>query len=113
MPQSKAIVWSYFVISESNEHFAVCQICNENVSWGSKTIKTFGTSSLIYHLRKKQQTGFRDYEKKNKVQELTEKQPKEQGNFRKKQLRLIETEARVQPWDINDACAVFVHKKIA
>ena len=42
------------------------------------------------------------------MQELTTKQPKEQGNVGKKQLTLIETEARVQPWDINDTCAVHV-----
>ena len=110
MPRIKAIIWSYFVVSERNERFAVCQICNENVSQGGKTIKTFGTSNLIDHLRKKHPTDFRDYEEKKKVQELTAKQSKEHG---KKQLTLTETEARVQPWDINDARAVRVHKKIA
>ena len=109
MPRIKAVIWSYFVVSERNERFAVCQICNENVLRGGKTIKTFGTSNLIDHLRKKHPTDFRDYEEK-KVQELTAKQPKEHG---KKQLTLIETEAKVQPWDINDARAVRVHKKIA
>ena len=32
MPRTKATVWSYFVISERNERFAICQIYNENVS---------------------------------------------------------------------------------
>ena len=110
MPRIKAVIWSYFVVSERNERFAVCQLCNENVSRGGKTMKTFGTSNLIDHLRKKHPTDFRDYEEKKKVQELTVKQPKEYG---KKQLTLTETEARVQPWDINDARALRVHKKIA
>ena len=109
MPRVKAIVWNYFVVSERNERFAVCQLCNENVSRGGKTIKTFGTSNLIDHLRKKHPTDFRDYEEKKKVHELKVKQAKEGG---KKQLTLTEVEARVQPWDINDACAVRVHKKI-
>ena len=94
MPRIKAVIWSYFVVSERNKRFAVCQLCNENVSRGGKTMKTFGTSNLIDHLRKKHPTDFRDYEEKKKVQELTVKQPKEYG---KKQLTLTETEARVQP----------------
>ena len=46
-------------------------------------MKTFGTSNLIDHLRKKHPTDFRDYEEKKKVQELTAKQSKE---HRKKHL---------------------------
>ena len=69
---------------------------------------------MIDHLRK-HPTGFRDYKEKKKVQKLTAKQPKGQGNVEKKQLTLIETEVRVQPWGINDthACSICVHKKIA
>ena len=65
MPRTKVIIWSYFVVSERNERFAVCQLCNENVSQRGKTIKTFGTSNLIDHLRKKHPTDLRDYEEKN------------------------------------------------
>ena len=38
MAQSEAIVWSSFVISERNEHLSVCQICDDNISQGSKPI---------------------------------------------------------------------------
>ena len=107
MPCVKAVIWNYFVVSERNERFAVCQLCRENVSRGGKTIKTFGTSNLIDHLKKKHPVDFKDYEEK-KVQELTVKQSKEHG---KKQLTLEDT--NIQQWDINNAHTVRVHKKIA
>jgi len=50
MPRVKAVIWSYFVVLERNEHFSVCQLCNENVSQGVKTVKTFNTSNMIDHL---------------------------------------------------------------
>ena len=108
MPRVKAVIWNYFVVSERNERFAVFQLCRENVSRGGKTIKTFSTSNLIDHLKKKHPVDFKDYEEKKKVQELTVKQSKE---HRKKQLSLEDT--NIQQWDINDACAVRVHNKIA
>ena len=114
MPRVKAVIWNYFLVSERNENFSVCQLCNENVSRGGKTVKTFNTSNMIDHLRKKHPVDFRDYEEKKKLQELKQaKQSMEQGKNIKKQLTLTETEARVQPWEINDARAVRVHKKIA
>ena len=108
MPRVKAVIWNYFVVSERNEQFAVCQLCRENVSQGGKTIKTFGTTNLIDHLKKNHPVDFKDYEEKKKVQELTVKQSKEHG---KKQLTLEDT--NIQQWDINDTRTVRVHNKIA
>ena len=107
MPRIKAVIWNCFVVSERNERFAACQLCQENVLWGGKTIKTFDISNLIDHLKKKHSVDFKDYEEK-KVQELTIKQSKEHG---KKQLTFENT--NIQQWDINDACVVQVHNKIA
>ena len=101
MPRVKAVIWNYFIVSERNERFAMCLLCQENVSQGGKTIKTFGTSTLIDHLKKKHPVDFKDYEEKKKVQELTVKQSKE---HRKKQLTLEDT--NIQQWDINNTHAV-------
>ena len=107
MPRINAVIWNYFIVSERNEWFAVCQLCQENVLQGGKTIKTFSSSNLIDHL-KKHPVDFKDYEEKKKVQEITTKQSKEHG---KKQLMLEDT--NIQQWDINDAHEVRVHNKIA
>ena len=112
MPRVKAVIWNYFAILESNERFAVCQHCNEQVSRGGKTAKTFNTSNLIDHLRKNHPVDFKDYEGKKKDQETNEKQSTEHRKSLRKQLTLVETEARVQAWDINDPRAIQVHKKI-
>ena len=88
MPPIKAVIWNYFVVSKRNERFAVCQLCQGSVSRGGKMMKTFGTSNLIEHLKKKYPVDSQNYEEKKKVQELIAKQSKEHG---KKQLALEDT----------------------
>ena len=82
MPRVKAIIWDYFKVSERNQHFAICQQCKNEVSRGGSTVKTFNASNLINHLRREHATDFKDYEERNKIQELKEKEVAERMHGR-------------------------------
>jgi len=45
-------IWDYFVVKEDSR-FVECNKCHLSISRGGATMKTFNTSNLIKHLRKK------------------------------------------------------------
>ena len=116
MSRVKAPIWDYFKIVAADEKYCICSVCSERVSRGGKTVKTFNTSNMIDHVRKKHPNDYKDYESKKKIQEIkklqeiTDKQTATKGRH---QLTLSETQARVKQWDINDSNAVRIHRKIA
>ena len=117
MPRVKAIIWEYFTIVVGNEHFARCGTCGDRISRGGKTAKNFNTTNMRDHLQKKHPTEYRDYEEKKKVRELKEQKDKQStGSTTGRttgQPTLVETQARVKLWDINDPKAERIHVKIA
>ena len=88
MPQVKAVNFS---INDDSDKFASCAVCKDCVSRGGSCVKSFNTTNLIDHLKKKHPSDYADYEEKKKIRELKEKEKqKEQAAFR--QLTIIEVE---------------------
>lgn len=111
MPRVKAVVWDYFNINDESDKFASCAVCKDRVSRGGSCVKSFNTTNLIDHLKKKHPGDYTDYEEKKKIRELKQKEKrKEQTAFR--QLTMIEAEAKVKVWDINDPHAMRIHKLV-
>lgn len=111
MPRVKALIWDYFSICEDSDRFACCTVCKDRVSRGGSSVKSFNTTNLIDHLKKKHSGDYTDYEEKKRIRELKEKEKrKEQTAFR--QLTMIEAETKVKVWDINDPHAMRIHKLI-
>ena len=80
MPQVEAVIWDYFSISDT---FASCAVCKDCMSHGGSCVKSFNTTNLIDHLKKKHSSDYADYEEKKKIRELKEKKKwKEQVAFR-------------------------------
>ena len=54
-----------FQVAEDS-HYAICNVtsCNESVSCGGQTTKTFDTSNLIYNLKLKHKELYEEYLKK-------------------------------------------------
>ena len=71
MSRVKAAIWNYFEIFADDERFCICNLCSERVSRGGKTAKTFNTTNLIEHIRKKHPNDYKDYESKKKLQEIS------------------------------------------
>ena len=110
MPQVKAVIWDYFSINDDNDKFASCAVCKDRVSHGGSCVKSFNTTNLIDHLKKKHPSDYADYKEK-KIRELKEKEKrKEQAALR--QLTMIDAETKVKVWDINNPHAVRIHKLV-
>ena len=75
-------------------------------------MKGFNTTNLSDHVKKKHSVDYVDYKEKKKiVRELKEKEKwNEQTAFW--QLTMIEAEAKVKVWDINDPHAKHIHKSV-
>ena len=72
-------VWEFFVINAVNNKHANCIICSEKISRGGHDARTFGTSSMINHLRSKHPLQFKVFQNSKQkqasdVSELVKKQ---------------------------------------
>ena len=111
MPRVKAVIWDFFTVSEDSDKFASCSICKDLVSRGGSCVKSFNTTNLIDHLKKKHPGDYVDYEEKKKIRNLKEmEKKKERTAFR--QLTMLEAETKVKVWDINDPHAMRIHKLV-
>ena len=66
MSHVKAPIWDYIKIVAADEKYCICSVCSERVSRGGKMAKTFNTSNMIDHVRKKHPNDYKDYESKKK-----------------------------------------------
>ena len=104
-------IWSFFSIAKDSK-YAVCKSCQQKISRGGATTKTFNTSNLVSHLKNKHVEEHKEFEKqKQKVVESKDKQPS--MFFKGKQLTLEESKDHARVWDVNDPRAQLVHKRIA
>ena len=87
---------------------AVCQTCNEEISRGGSNTKTFNTTNLVYHLRTRHPEEFSKY-KETAAQEKSGATPVASTS---RQITLQESIDKLRRWDINDARALVVHRKI-
>ena len=71
-PRVKAVIWDFFTVSEDSDKFASCSICKDLVSHGGSCVKSFNTTNLIDHLKKKHPGDYVDYEEKKKIRDLKE-----------------------------------------
>ena len=74
MSRVKAPIWDYFKIVADDEKYCICSVCSKRVSRGGKTVKTFNTSNMIDHIRKKHTNDYKDYESKKKIQKIKKSQ---------------------------------------
>ena len=64
MLRKKSLIWDYFVVTEDTK-YAVCKTCNQLVSKGEKTTKTFNIFNLVYHPKLKHKEKYTEYTEKN------------------------------------------------
>ena len=105
--RKKSPIWSYFVVGDDTK-FATCNVCQQPISRGGRNTKTYNTTNLVHHLKTKHGEQYAEYEK---VLELGE-QDKGKGKVTPKQLSLLEASERVRIWDINDARAQRIHRRV-
>ena len=60
----KTVVWDYFNISNESDKFASCAVCKDCVACEGSCVKSFNTTNLINHLKKKQLGDYADYKEK-------------------------------------------------
>ena len=53
MPRVKAVEWDFFTVREDSDKFASCNTCNDSISHGGSSVKSYNTTNLIDHLFKK------------------------------------------------------------
>lgn len=109
MSKKRSPIWEYFKVAEDS-HYAICNVtsCNENVSRGGQTTKTFNTSNLVYHLKSKHKELHEEYLKKLSDGRLA-KDVRPASQSSSKQLTLPD----MRKWDISDPRAQAIHFRIA
>ena len=50
MSTKRSPIWDYFKVGEDTK-LAICNACGQSISHGGKTMKTFNTTNLVYHIR--------------------------------------------------------------
>jgi len=101
MPRVKAVVWDFFTVREESDKFASCNACNDSISREGSSVKSYNTTNLIDHLKKKHTEECSQYLEKKKIRDFKEQEKqKEQAAF--KQLNMVETRAKVKVQDMND-----------
>ena len=53
----KSIAWKFFDIS-TTPHMSKCKLCDSLVTRGGKSLKSYGTTAMVKHLRLKQSKEF-------------------------------------------------------
>uniref|UniRef100_A0A1X7SH47 BED-type domain-containing protein n=1 Tax=Amphimedon queenslandica TaxID=400682 RepID=A0A1X7SH47_AMPQE len=104
--KKRSPIWDFFTVAEDTK-FAQCNTCTLKVSRGGKSPKDYNTTNLKTHL-KSHSSEYAKYEVK--CQENKSVSIPDQPVL--KQLSLKESKERSQAWDINDARAQRVHRRI-
>ena len=104
MSKKRSPIWEYFKVAEDSR-YVLCNSCNEKVSRGGKTTKTFNTTNLVYHLKNKHAEQYSEYKKKLDDKQKQTKEMMSSSTNCNRQLTLQET----RKWDINDVHAQQIH----
>ena len=59
--KQQSIIWDFFTLGEDTRKFVVCNACQQSISHGGKTTKTFNTTNVMLHLRNKHKQNFQKY----------------------------------------------------
>ena len=115
-----SIVWKYFSINDKDKTTCICNLCKAVISRGGKSAKTFTTSNMMNHLRKKHPE---EFGKESRKTEGGEKRThtescgagsasSSEGRSCKSQATIQEILTRKKLWDINDHRAQELHTRI-
>ena len=109
--RKRSPIWSFFSVAEDTK-YAICNSCKQKVSRGGSTTKTFNTSNLLCHLKTKH--GALELKEFEKLKE-TDSQNIERtiSTAEPKQLTIQQAQNRSRAWDVNDAQAQTIHRRIA
>ena len=95
MPRVKAVVWDFFTVRDYSDKFASCNTCKDSVSRGGSSAKSFNTTNLIDHIKKKHAEEYSQYLEKKKIRDIKEQENrKELAAF--KQLTMVTPNLRVK-----------------
>ena len=66
MSKKRSPVWNYFDVGEDTK-VAICKTCNQPVSRGGQTTKSFNTTNFVHHLKVKHTNMYATYKKTDDV----------------------------------------------
>ena len=84
-------------------------MCSQKISRGGTNSRTYGTTNLVQHLRNKHGERYKLFQQTIEEQKAA---PSAKVTTPLRQISLKESEDRVRVWDINDARAKRIHKRI-
>ena len=56
--RKRSVIWDYFAINPEDERIAICNMYDETITRGGASAKSFNTSNLRYHVRRKHPAKF-------------------------------------------------------
>ena len=115
-PTWRSPVWNFFSLAEDTK-YAVCKKCDQFVSRGGGTTKSYNTTNLVAHLKSNHSDEYLKFtelkSKKDTDRETARRDRVSSGGIGGlRQLTLHGSKQRVQQWDINDSRATALHKKV-
>ena len=66
MSKKRSPIWNYFDVVEDTK-VAICKTCNQPVSRGGQTTKSFNTTNFVHHLKVKHTNMYATYKKTDDV----------------------------------------------
>lgn len=111
---ASSFIWKIFDVSEDDNCYCTCKLCDKKLSRGGKSGKSFGTSSLHNHAKAAHANEYEAAKtgRTNKPEGdgPTPKQRKVESMAR--QMSLTEAFSSKKIWDINDNRSKAIHDKI-
>ena len=110
MSKQRSPVWDYFKVGEDSK-YSICNSCDESISHGGKTTKTFNTTNLVYHTKSTHTDLHSECKKKCKMTKRA-KEKAAISSSSSRQLMLQESLDKMCKWDISDLRALHIHTRI-
>ena len=110
--RKRSPIWKYFVLAEDSR-LHICQLCKDEVPRGGQSTKSYMTTNLVHHLKTKHGQEYVEYEKKKSEKQNEAPQASLSNEAAPLwNISLMEAAELRKQWDINDASAKGIHRKI-
>ena len=105
----RAVIRGYYTLDFEEIKFALCYSCGDKISRRGNSAKSYNTTNLVNHIKKKHPQVFSEFTEKQQLENQNEK-----GKYKSslKQTTLLEARDQVKPWDINESRAQLIHCRV-
>ena len=110
---TRSKIWDYFKVNDVDESKANCLICKDKVKRGGHDVRSYGTTGLIHHLRKKHHENFQEYSNASEEAKKRKLENEAQASLPKTSLRTLDAMfEKKQSFEPNHPRQIAITRKI-